>query len=189
MELHEPLIYKIAEEPHEFELIHRLNYRTFVEEIPQHAPNGDQRLVDRFHEENTYIICMRNERLLGMIALRGRRPFSLDYKLADLNAYLPANSNPLEIRLLAIEPDCRRAGILFGMVQRGVEMARARSYDLALISGTTRQTKLYRHIGFRPLGPLVGSAEAMFQPMYLTWDAFEAHVGASLERRRRLPHG
>ena len=34
-----PAIYKLADEPREFELIHALNYRTFVEEIPQSA-NG-----------------------------------------------------------------------------------------------------------------------------------------------------
>jgi len=32
------LIFKIASEDWEFEQIHRLNYRTFVDEIPQHAP-------------------------------------------------------------------------------------------------------------------------------------------------------
>jgi hypothetical protein len=49
----QPLIYKIATEAHEFELIYQLNYRTFVEEIPQHAPNPEGYLIDRFHDENT----------------------------------------------------------------------------------------------------------------------------------------
>jgi len=71
------LTYKIATEPREFELIHRLNYETFVEEIPQHAANPTGRLVDRFHDENTYVVCMNGDELTGMIALRGRRPFSL----------------------------------------------------------------------------------------------------------------
>ena len=31
------LLIKVATEEWEFELIHQLNYRTFVEEIPQHA--------------------------------------------------------------------------------------------------------------------------------------------------------
>lgn len=181
------LTYKIATEAHEFEQIHRLNYRTFVEEIPQHAPNPEKRLVDRFHDENTYIICVRNGELMGMIALRGRRPFSLDSKLPDLDAYLPPNSNPLEIRLLAIDPRCRKTGVLFRLMRCGVDMARARNYDIAVISGTTRQIKLYEHVGFRPFGPLVGTADAMFQPMYLTWDAFDAHGGALLERKKRLP--
>ena len=34
-----PLTFKIASEDWEFELIHRLNYKTFVEEIPQHTPS------------------------------------------------------------------------------------------------------------------------------------------------------
>jgi aspartate aminotransferase-like enzyme len=45
--------------------------------------------------------------------------------------------------------------------------------DLALISGTTRQLKLYRHLGFEPFGPLVGTPGAMFQPMYLTRQRFK----------------
>ena len=69
MGTYQPLIYKIATEPFEFELIHRLNYRTFVEEIPQHSANREKRLVDRFHKENTYIICMSGEELLGMVKL------------------------------------------------------------------------------------------------------------------------
>jgi hypothetical protein len=45
--------------------------------------------------------------------------------------------------------------------------------------------KLYRHMGFVPFGPLVGTADVPFQPMYLTVEAFEAQTRA-LERRTRL---
>jgi hypothetical protein len=45
---------------------------------------------------------------------------------------------------------------------------------MALISGTTRQQRLYRHLGFVPFGPLVGTPEALFQPMYLTKERLEA---------------
>lgn len=186
MGTYQPLIYKIATKPFEFELIHRLNYRTFVDEIPQHSANREKRLVDRFHEENTYIICMSGEELLGMVALRSQRPFSLDFKLDNLDSYVPANSKPVEIRLLAIEPRYRKTSVILGIMLRGVEVARARGYDIALISGTTRQIRLYQHLGFQRFGPLVGTPEAMFQPMYLTWDAFEAQVGALLERSERF---
>jgi hypothetical protein len=80
---------KIAAEPWEFDAIHRLNYQTFVDEIPQHRPDPSGRLIDKFHGENTYIICISGTRLLGMIAVRGRRPFSLDLKLPDFESYLP----------------------------------------------------------------------------------------------------
>ena len=67
---------KLASEVWEFEAIHRLNYRTFVEEIPQHAPNPDGRLVDRFHAENRYVIALQGRHLAGMLALRAARPRS-----------------------------------------------------------------------------------------------------------------
>ena len=172
----EPLTFKVATEDWEVEQIHRLNYKTFVEEIPQHEPSASQRLVDKFHAENTYLICLQNQKLVGMLAVRGSRPFSLDKKLPNLDSYLPAGRTICEIRLLAIEKKFRGArggqvlqGILALLWQHGVE----KSYDLAIISGTTRQFKLYQHLGFVPFGPVVGDSDAQFQPMYVTLETFE----------------
>ena len=172
----EPLVFKVATEDWEFEQIHRLNYRTFVEEIPQHQPSAAQRLVDKFHADNIYLICLGNQKLVGMLAVRGQRPFSLDQKVPNLDSYLPPGRTICEIRLLAIEKKFRGArggqvlsGILALLWQHGVE----KGYDLAIISGTTRQTKLYQHLGFVPFGPIVGSGDAQFQPMYVTLETFE----------------
>jgi aspartate aminotransferase-like enzyme len=176
MNAQEPLIFKFATEDWEFEQIHRLNYKTFVEEIPQHQPSSTQRLVDKFHAENTYLICLNNRKLAGMLAVRGNRPFSLDRKLANLDSYLPAERSVCEIRLLAVDKKFRGArggqvlqGILALLWQHGVE----KGYDLAIISGTTRQFRLYQHLGFVPFGLLVGSGDAQFQPMYITLETFE----------------
>ena len=172
----EPLVFKVATEDWEFEQIHRLNYKTFVEEIPQHQASPTQRIVDKFHAENTYLICLSNQKLVGMLAVRGNRPFSLDQKLPELDSHLPPGRTICEIRLLAIERKFRGArggqvlqGILALLWQHGVE----KGYDLAIISGTTRQQRLYQHLGFVPFGPLVGSGDAQFQPMYVTLETFE----------------
>ena len=168
-----PLVFKFADEDWEFEQIHRLNYRTFVEEIPQHHQSPVHRLVDKFHTENTYLISLCGQKLVGMLAVRGHRPFSLDQKLANLDSFLPNGRRICEIRLLAVEKKFRGAQVLQGILallwQHGVE----RGYDLAIISGTTRQLKLYHHLGFVPFGPLVGVGEAQFQPMYITLETFE----------------
>ena len=162
------LVYKIADTEYEFGQIFELNYKTFVEEIPQHERNAEKRLVDKFHAENTYVICMEGDRLLGMIAVRDKRPFSLDLKLVNLDSYLPPHQSICEFRLLAIEPDRRKARILAGLMLRLAEYCDGRDYDLAVMSGTTRQLKMYRHLGFIPFGPLVGKEGAYYQPMYLT---------------------
>ena len=100
------LTFKIASEPWEFEQIHRLNYKTFVEEIPQHAANQHRVLVDRFHDQNVYAICLRGREVIGMMALRCVRPFSLDQKIPNLDSYLPTGRAKIcEIRLLATEKD------------------------------------------------------------------------------------
>ena len=168
-----PLVFKLANEDWEFEQIHRLNYRTFVEEIPQHSQSPTHRLVDKFHAENSYLICLSGQTLAGMLAVRGNRPFSLDQKLPKLDSFLPAGRRICEIRLLAVDKKFRGAQVLQGILallwQHGVE----HGYDLAIISGTTRQLKLYHHLGFVPFGPLVGVAEAQFQPMYVTLETFE----------------
>jgi len=167
------LQFKIASEPWEFELIHQLNYKTFVEEIPQHERSATPRLVDKFHSENTYLICLSGKQLAGMMAVRGKRPFSLDQKLANLDSYLPAGRKPCEIRLLAVEKEYRTGQVFRGLTSLLWQYAGEHGYDMGVISGTTRQIKLYRHIGFVPFGPLVGKGEAWFQPMYLTLEGFE----------------
>src|SRR5689334_6483758 len=92
------LTFKIASEEWEFEAVHALNYKTFVEEIPQHQQSGERRLVDKFHGENTYVICLEGTRLVGMLAMRANRPFSLDSKLPNLDSHLPAGRKVLEVR-------------------------------------------------------------------------------------------
>src|SRR3954469_18253791 len=111
-----PLVFKTANEDWEFEQIHRLNYKTFVEEIPQHQKTATGRLVDKFHPENTYLICLAGKKAVGMLAVRGNRPFSLDQKLEKLDSYLPPGRKICEIRLLAIEKKFRGAQVLQGIL-------------------------------------------------------------------------
>jgi aspartate aminotransferase-like enzyme len=167
------LQFKVAAAEWEFEQIHQLNYKTFVEEIPQHQPSNMPRLVDKFHSENTYLICLSDKRVVGMIAARGRRPFSLDQKISNLDSHLPPGRRVCEIRLLSVDKEFRNGQVFRGLTTLMWQYGLEHGYDLAVISGTTRQQKLYRHLGFVPFGPQVGVGDAMFQPMYLTLENFE----------------
>ncbi|MHC0037779.1 aminotransferase class V-fold PLP-dependent enzyme [Pseudoneobacillus sp. C159] len=172
MESH-TLTYKIATDAKEMDQIYQLNYETFVEEIPQHQHNEDRRLVDKFDRENVYIIAKDGAEVVGMIAVRANRPFSLDYKLDNLDKYLPENAKPCEIRLLSVKKDYRKTRVFYQLVDSLVSYCLDQSYNMALISGTDRQIRLYKRIGFQPFGPMVGTEGAMFQPMYLTKEKFE----------------
>lgn len=160
--------FKFANQDVEIEQIHQLNYTAFVEEIPQHEPNPEHRLVDQFHPENTYAIALLGEEVVAMLALRSKRPFSLDRKLSDLDSYLPPHRSLCEIRLLYVKPAHRNGKIMKGMMEMIAQYAVIHRHDIGLISGTTRQQRFYHHLGFVPFGPLVGKDDALFQPMYLT---------------------
>mgnify|MGYP001421112741 CR=1 FL=1 len=81
---------KIAEHVQEYDQISQLNYQTFVEEIPQHSAhqNSNQILVDKFDDQNSYFIAKSNNNVIGMLAFRSQRPFSLDFKIPDLDKYI-----------------------------------------------------------------------------------------------------
>jgi GNAT superfamily N-acetyltransferase len=158
--------YAIAAEA-EFEQIHCLNYRGFVEEIPQHPANESKRLVDRFHEQNKYVVAICEGQMIGMIALRGTRPFSLYAKLKDLDSFLPMAKSVFELRLLYVLPEFRNSSVFFELARSVALVAKQGGYDLALVSATLRQKRLYRHLGFVAFGHQVGTPLAPYQPMWL----------------------
>ncbi|MFS0785737.1 GNAT family N-acetyltransferase [Shouchella sp. 1P09AA] len=192
------LYVKIADENNEFEQIYQLNYQTFVKEIPQHRPNSQEKLIDRFDSENVYVIAKIDEAVIGMICVREKRPFSLDQKLGCLDAIVDLSGKPCEIRLLAVCEKYRRGTIFYRLVHKLVSYCLAQQYTMALISGTTRQSKLYKKMGFLPFGPLLGQKDAQFQPMFLNEENFskqslvykriiEKHERLSYEKQSFLP--
>lgn len=164
---------KIARETQEFEGIFRINYDTFVEEIPQHSENNERKLIDQFHDENEYVICKADNEIIGMMALRDIRPFSLDKKIGKIEDHLDVSfTKPCEIRLLSVKPKYRNGRVFAGITGALIRYCLYKGYDIAFISGTTRQAKLYRHLGFEPFAHLVGKDDVLFQPMYLTKEMF-----------------
>lgn len=107
-----------------------------------------------------------------MLAIRERRPFSLEQKLPDLERYLPAGRSMCEFRLLAVQRRYRSGQWLPALFDCVWRHCLRDGFDLALISAVTRQLKLYRHLGFEPFGPLVGTPPVLFQPMMLTLERF-----------------
>lgn len=179
------LTYKIASESWEFESIHRLNHKTFSEEIPQHPRHADERLVDKFHAENLYIIALDGDVLAGMIAYRDKRPFSLDQKLPNLDQLIPSGQRPCEFRLLAVEKEYRHGPIFYRLFFLAAREGLSRGITLGLISGTTRQLPLYKRLGFTPFGPLVGTPDAPYQPMYMSLETISTHTAKLLPPEER----
>lgn len=165
------MIYKIANTEEEYSQIFKLNYATFVDEIPQHEKNDKKELVDKFHNKNLYIIAKKESEVVAMISLCDQRPFSLDEKLGSIeNYYREKINNPVEIRLLSVKESYRKSKVFMELIKRAFNYIVQNSYDIIFISGTTRQEKLYNNLGFKRFHDNVGTKDAEYIPMYLTLD-------------------
>jgi len=180
---------KIARNESEFEAIAELNYETFVEEIPQHEQHSSGKRTDAFHHENTYLIVLKDHQLVGMIALRDQRPFSLDRKIGPVEHALPRealNGKLCEIRLLSVRKEHRNGRVFFMLARALADYAYEKGYAAAVISGTVRELKLYGQLGFQAFAEPVGSEEAAFVPMFLTKERYERSIAARFQQKRHM---
>jgi aspartate aminotransferase-like enzyme len=191
-------VFKLAETKQEFEQIHRLNYQTFVGEIPQHADTGTGVLVDKFHTKNAYFIVLRDGRVVGMVSAHDEPPFSVAERLSDPGILTAQGTRPLEVRLLALEPDERNSNLFFGLIYTLYDYAVRHRYTHMFISGVAERQDMYERLGFVPLGPAVGNGRASFIPMVLTigqlpfrierikklWESHVRHHGTRSRRRQ-----
>ncbi len=67
----------------------------------------------------------------------------------------------------------RTGRVLWRLTQALNTFAYEKGYTAAVISGTTREEKLYKQMGFQQFAPAVGAKDAQFLPMVLTRDVFE----------------
>jgi predicted N-acetyltransferase YhbS len=160
-----PFTVKVASQE-EFDKIHALNHEIFADEIPQHKKKQDGKLVDAFHEINTYIVALEGGELVGMVCYNARRPFSLDKKMDNLDSYLPPHNKLVEIRLFAVRKDKRKQGVAIAMLKTLVPSLIAQGFDLGVISASLKELELYNNIGAVPFGNLVGTKEVPYQPLY-----------------------
>src|SRR5262245_13275420 len=187
-----PYTFKPATTPDEVEQVHRLNYQTFVREIPQHVDAGGERLVDKFHDRNLYFVAKRGGQVIGMVAAHSQPPFSISQKLADPGVLDRLGGRLLEVRLLAVGPAERHSMVFAGLGWCLHRYAQRSGFSHLIISGILARRRLYDRMGFAPLGPSVQSGDAWFIPMAMrvgrgpdTLLAMIDRVGARMHGRKR----
>jgi hypothetical protein len=178
--------FKLAETDAEVDQVHRLNYETFVREVAQHPDPGTGRLVDKFHHKNTYLIAIHRDDVVGMAAVHDRPPFSVADRLRDPSVLKRPGQRPMEVRLLAVRPGCRRGPVFSGLIWAIREYALRFGHTHLLISGLKDLVPLYTKLGFRALGPAVPCGRASFVPMTLDLDQPPECLRRKITRWERL---
>jgi aspartate aminotransferase-like enzyme/predicted N-acetyltransferase YhbS len=178
--------FKPAQTSEEYAQVHRLNYKTFVRELPQHSDPGTEQLVDKFHDRNTYYVAIYEGRVVGMISGHDEAPFSVADKMTDKRHLTLLGPRPFEVRLLAVEPEHRHRYVVTGLMWAIFSFAEKSGYSHLLISGVADKTGMYEKLGFLPLGPAVKSGEVFYTPMWCDIRRMREHVSAiegRLEKR------
>jgi aspartate aminotransferase-like enzyme/N-acyl-L-homoserine lactone synthetase len=178
-------VFKRAQSSDEIEQVHRLNYRIFVGELRQYTDTGAGRLVDKFHDKNTYFIALRDDRVIGMISVHGQPPYSVASRLPDPSILQRPGIRPIEVRLLAVEPEERNSSVAYGLMAVFYEFAHDNGYTDVFISGVQDRASLYEGIGFKVIGPAVPSGDALFVPMWVSVPKLKEAVHARWQRWRR----
>ncbi len=183
-------VFKPATTPGEHEQLHRLNYLTFVRELPQHADPGQAALVDKFHDKNLYFVALDGSQVVGMLSVHDRPPFSITDKLADPSVLAALGPRPLEVRLLAVRPEHRHGPVFGGLGYLMLRHAQRHGYSHLLISGVADRIRMYERIGFRALGPPVRDGAVTYVPMVAHVAGMPEHIELSAGRiERRLEPG
>lgn len=180
-------LYREAKTEDDFERLRRLNHRTFAEELGQHQPAPDGRLIDRFEARSRYLLALDGDELAGMVSYSMTPPFSIESRLADA-AILKTLPGPLcEVRLLAIRPEYRGRPVFAGLLAALLGAVRRAGAATLLISGVEQRVEMYGKMGFRPLGPAVPQGVAAFVPMALPLSRLPPRIEREARRvQRRL---
>ena len=179
-------IYRHAETEQDYEQIRRLNHAAFAEELGQHDPREDGRLIDRFEARSRYLMALDGERLAAMICWSMERPFSAESRLRDPGVLDELPQPVCEVRLLAVAREYRHTAVFAGLLAKLLEELRTAGAATLLISGVEERAGMYERMGFRALGPAVPQGAARFVPMALRLGELPARIAeeaAKVQRR------
>lgn len=169
----------------EIEQVRRLNHRAFADELGQHPPSPDGRLVDSREGRSRFFVAVSGERVVAMVCASMTPPFSVESRLADAGILGAFPQPHCEVRLLAIEPAHRNTLVISGLLLCLLRAVLDQGAGTLLISGVSGRVEMYQRLGFKPLGPAVPQGQASFVPMALRLDELPELVRRGVERGQR----
>lgn len=161
----------------DWDAIARLNHDTFAMELGQYEASKNGRKTDRLHATNLYVVAYAADELVGMLAmtLPNTATVSTFKRLATITEDLRDNLyKTVEIRLLAIKPEHRGQGLYNHLILFVLQYCDQHNIERIIISGIANKVPLYEYMGFKTISEPVAEGKAVYYPMLLTRQQFEA---------------
>ncbi|AJP04447.1 aminotransferase [Streptomyces cyaneogriseus subsp. noncyanogenus] len=145
--------------------IHELRHRVYAEELGQHAPNAEGRLVDGLDGDNVYLVAARRADRLGFVSVTpawaGR--YGLDKYLTRSELPLLDEGDVFEVRLLTVEPEARTGAVAALLMYAALRWIASRGGRRVVAMGRADLLGMYRAAGLRPVGRTVRSGAVDFE--------------------------
>ncbi|MEU7723114.1 histidinol-phosphate aminotransferase family protein [Streptomyces tibetensis] len=145
--------------------IHELRHRVYAEELAQHVPNAEGRLVDGLDGDNVYLVAARGADRVGFVSVTppwvGR--YGLDKYLTRAELPLLDEADVFEVRLLTVEPDARAGAAGPLLMYAALRWIASRGGRLVVAMGRADLLGMYRAAGLRPVGRTVRSGAVDFE--------------------------
>ncbi|MEU6682975.1 histidinol-phosphate transaminase [Streptomyces sp. NPDC046832] len=165
--------------PGDMPWIHELRHRVYAEELGQHAPHAQGRLVDGLDGDNVYLVAARGAERVGFVSVTppwvGR--YGLDKYLTRAELPLLDEADVFEVRLLTVEPDARSGAAGALLMYAALRWIASRGGRRVVAMGRADLIGMYRAAGLRPVGRTVRSGAVAFD--VLTADVAELSRGAA----------
>ncbi|MFE9839125.1 aminotransferase class I/II-fold pyridoxal phosphate-dependent enzyme [Streptomyces sp. NPDC005551] len=145
--------------------IHELRHRVYAEELGQHAPNSEGRLVDGLDGDNVYLVAARGADRVGFVSVTppwaGR--YGLDKYLTRAELPLLDEADVFEVRLLTVEPQARTGAAGALLMYAALRWIASRGGRRVVAMGRSDLVDMYRAAGLRPVGRTVRSGAVDFE--------------------------
>jgi histidinol-phosphate/aromatic aminotransferase/cobyric acid decarboxylase-like protein len=145
--------------------IHELRHRVYAEELGQHLPNAEGRLVDGLDGDNVYLVAARRADRLGFVSVTppwaGR--YGLDKYLTRSELPLLDEGDVFEVRLLTVEPEARTGAVAALLMYAALRWVASRGGRRVVAMGRADLLGMYRAAGLRPVGRTVRSGAVDFE--------------------------
>ncbi|MFC8142423.1 aminotransferase class I/II-fold pyridoxal phosphate-dependent enzyme [Streptomyces paradoxus] len=145
--------------------IHELRHRVYAEELGQHVPNAEGRLVDGLDGDNIYLVATRCADRVGFVSVTppwvGR--YGLDKYLTREELPLLDEADVFEVRLLTVEPDARAGAAGALLMYAALRWIASRGGRRVVAMGRTDLVGMYRAAGLRPVGRAVRSGAVDYE--------------------------
>ncbi|MFD8232865.1 aminotransferase class I/II-fold pyridoxal phosphate-dependent enzyme [Streptomyces sp. NPDC059696] len=165
--------------PGDLPWIHELRHRVYAEELGQHAPHEEGRLVDGLDGDNVYLVAARGAERIGFVSVTppwvGR--YGLDKYLTRAELPLLDEAEVFEVRLLTVEPGARSGAAGALLMYAALRWIASRGGRRVVAMGRTDLIGMYRAAGLRPVGRTVRCGAVAFD--VLTGDVAELSRGAA----------